>query len=214
MPMQTTLFDLSPEAGLYHFEQQARSRGYTQIAGIDEAGRGPLAGPVVAAAVILQPDLPLIGVNDSKKLTERQRELLFELIQQQALAVGVGIVDAATIDRINILQATRQAMLEAVHQLALQPDLLLIDGITPIATQLPQQTIKQGDQRSASIAAASIIAKVTRDRLMLDYDQQFPHYGFARHKGYGSAAHLAALRSHGPCPIHRLSFGGVLLPKY
>lgn len=212
MPMQTTLFEPT-EAGLYHFEQQARTRGYAQVAGIDEAGRGPLAGPVVAAAVILQPDLPLIGVNDSKKLTERQRERLFEQIKLQALAVGVGIVDAATIDRINILQATRQAMLEAVQQLALQPDMLLIDGITPIATQLPQQTIKQGDQRSASIAAASIIAKVTRDRLMLAYDQQFPQYGFARHKGYGSAAHLAALRSHGPCPIHRLSFGGVLLPK-
>lgn len=212
MPMQTTLFDLT-ETGLYHFEQQARSRGYAQVAGIDEAGRGPLAGPVVAAAVILQPDLPLVGVNDSKKLTERQRERLFEQINQQALAVGVGIVDASTIDRINILQATRQAMLEAMQQLALQPDLLLIDGITPIATQLPQQTIKQGDQRSASIAAASIIAKVTRDRLMLTYDQQFPQYGFARHKGYGSAAHLAALRCHGPCPIHRLSFGGVLLPK-
>ncbi len=213
MPIQTTLFDFSAEAGLYHFEQQARARGYLQVAGIDEAGRGPLAGPVVAAAVILQPDRPLDGVNDSKKLSERQRERLFEQIQQQARAIGVGTVDAATIDRINILQATRQAMLEAVQQLALQPDLLLIDGITPIATQLPQQTIKQGDQRSASIAAASIIAKVTRDRLMLDYDQQFPQYGFARHKGYGSAAHLAALRNHGPCPIHRLSFGGVLLQK-
>ncbi len=213
MPMQTTLFDFSAEAGLYHFEQQARARGYLQVAGIDEAGRGPLAGPVVAAAVILQPDRPLDGVNDSKKLSERQRERLFDQIQQQALAIGIGIVDAVTIDRINILQATRQAMLEAVQQLALQPDLLLIDGITPIATRLPQQTIKQGDQRSASIAAASIIAKVTRDRLMLDYDQQFPQYGFARHKGYGSAAHLAALRNHGPCPIHRLSFGGVLLQK-
>ena len=213
MPLQTTLFDFSAEAGLYHFEQQARARGYLQVAGIDEAGRGPLAGPVVAAAVILQPDRPLDGVNDSKKLSERQRERLFEQIQQQARAIGVGTVDAATIDRINILQATRQAMLEAVQQLALQPDLLLIDGIMPIATQLPQQTIKQGDQRSASIAAASIIAKVTRDRLMLDYDQQFPQYGFARHKGYGSAAHLAALRNHGPCPIHRLSFGGVLLQK-
>lgn len=206
--MQTSLFD-SPALSLYHFELQARSRGFQQIAGIDEAGRGPLAGPVVAAAVILDPDHPIEGVNDSKKLSEKRREQLFELIMTHAVAVGVGLADAKTIDRINILQATRQAMLEAAQTLPCSPDYLLIDGITTIASPLPQQTLKQGDSRSASIAAASIIAKVTRDRLMLDYDCLYPAYGFARHKGYGSAAHLAALQQHGPCPIHRMTFARV-----
>lgn len=181
------------------------------VAGIDEAGRGPLAGPVVAAAVILNPEAPVEGVNDSKRLTEQRRERLFELIMTRALAVGVGQVDAATIDQINILQATRRAMLAAVQALSTNPDLLLIDGITTIASPLPQQTIKQGDSRSASIAAASIIAKVTRDRMMSAYDELYPAYGFLRHKGYGSAAHLAALRQHGPCPIHRMTFAGVKL---
>jgi ribonuclease HII len=206
--MQTSLFD-PPALSLYHFELQARSRGFKQIAGIDEAGRGPLAGPVVAAAVILDPDHPIEGVNDSKKLSENRREQLFELIMTHAVAVGVGLADAETIDRINILQATRQAMLEAVQTLIAPPDYLLIDGITTIASPLPQQTIKQGDSRSASIAAASIIAKVTRDRLMLDYDQLYPAYGFARHKGYGSATHLTALQKNGPCPIHRMTFARV-----
>lgn len=206
--MQPALFE-SPEHDLYRFERHARSQGYQLIAGVDEAGRGPLAGPVVAAAVILHPDRPIAGVNDSKKLTERQRELLFDRIMAEALAIGIGSASPEQIDRINILQATRQAMLEAVQHLSPQPDILLIDGITTIASPLQQQTIKQGDSRSASIAAASIIAKVTRDRLMLDYDNLYPQYGFSRHKGYGSAAHLAALRQHGPCPIHRLSFGGV-----
>jgi len=206
--MQPALFE-SPEHDLYRFERFARSQGYHQVAGVDEAGRGPLAGPVVAAAVVLRPDHPIDGVNDSKKLTERQRERLFDQIMAEALAVGIGSASPADIDRINILQATRQAMLEAVQHLSPQPDILLIDGITTIASPLQQQTIKRGDSRSASIAAASIIAKVSRDRLMLDYDQRYPQYGFARHKGYGSAAHLAALRQHGPCPIHRLSFGGV-----
>jgi ribonuclease HII len=206
--MQHTLFD-TPPSDLYLFERQTHQRGYHLIAGVDEAGRGPLAGPVVAAAVILQPNRPIDGVNDSKKLTERQRERLFDQIMAEALCIGIGSCSPAEIDRINILQATRLAMLEAVQQLAPQPDALLIDGITTIATPLHQQTIKQGDSRSASIAAASIIAKVSRDRLMLDYDQLYPQYGFGRHKGYGSAKHLAALRRHGPCPIHRLSFGGV-----
>lgn len=183
--------------------------GYQLVAGIDEAGRGPLAGPVVAAAVILHPDYPVDGVNDSKKLSERQREQLFGQITNKAVAIGIGSVSADIIDRINILQATRLAMLEAIQQLSPCPDALLIDGITTIDSPLYQQTIKQGDSRSASIAAASIIAKVTRDRLMLEYDREFPQYGFARHKGYGSTAHLAALRQHGPCPIHRTSFGGV-----
>lgn len=206
--MQGSLFP--PTAfDLYLFEQQARQQGYSLVAGIDEAGRGPLAGPVVAAAVILRPDRAIDGVNDSKKLTERQRERLFDRIMAEALSIGIGSVPPAEIDRINILQATRQAMLQAVQQLSPQPDALLIDGITTIASPLHQQTIKQGDSRSASIAAASIIAKVTRDRLMLDYDLLYPQYGFGRHKGYGSANHLAALRRHGPCPIHRVTFGGV-----
>lgn len=206
--MQPELF-ISEPADLYSFERQASRRGFCRVAGIDEAGRGPLAGPVVAAAVILRPDQDITGVNDSKKLSEHRRELLFDLIMDQALAVGIGSVDAATIDAINILQATRQAMLTAIQSLQPQPDCLLIDGITTIASTLPQTTIKQGDSRSASIAAASIIAKVTRDRLMIQYDQQFPEYGFARHKGYGSALHLKALQQHGPCPIHRLTFAGV-----
>jgi ribonuclease HII len=206
--MQTSLFD-PPALNLYHFELQAQLRGFKQIAGIDEAGRGPLAGPVVAAAVILHPDHPIEGVNDSKKLSERRREQLFELIMTHAVAVGVGQVDAQTIDRINILQATRQAMLEAVNTLPVSSDYLLIDGITTIASPLPQQTIKQGDSRSASIAAASIIAKVTRDRLMQNFDRLYPAYGFARHKGYGSVTHLTALEKNGPCPIHRMSFARV-----
>ncbi len=206
--MQASLFE-SPDHDLYWFERHARSQGYLLVAGVDEAGRGPLAGPVVAAAVILHPDRPIEGVNDSKKLTERQRELFFDRITAEALAIGIGSSPPEQIDRINILQATRQAMLEAVNQLAPCPDILLIDGITTISSPLQQQTIKQGDGRSASIAAASIIAKVTRDRLMHEFDRQYPLYGFARHKGYGSAAHLAALRQHGPCPIHRASFRGV-----
>lgn len=206
--MQTGLFITEP-ADLYSFERQAAKSGFHHVAGIDEAGRGPLAGPVVAAAVILRPNQTISGVNDSKKLSERRREVLYDLIMGEALTVGIGTADAATIDEINILQATRQAMLSAVQSLLPQPDCLLIDGITTIASFLPQTTIKQGDSRSASIAAASIIAKVTRDRLMLQYDQQFPDYGFARHKGYGSIQHLNALQQHGPCPIHRLTFAGV-----
>lgn len=206
--MQIPLF-AAPADDLYHFERAAQQRGYHHIAGVDEAGRGPLAGPVVAAAVILHPDRPIAGVNDSKKLTERRREQLFERIMADALSIGIGSASPETIDRINILQATRQAMREAVQKLSPCPDYLLIDGITPLDSPLPQQTITQGDSRSASIAAASIIAKVTRDRLMREYDQHYPHYGFARHKGYGSRSHLAALRQYGPCPIHRISFGGV-----
>ncbi len=206
--MQPSLFP-PPPADLYRFERHAVKAGYRLIAGIDEAGRGPLAGPVVAAAVILHPDRPIKGVNDSKKLSERQRERLFDLINTDALAIGIGSALPDLIDRINILQATRLAMLEAVHKLSPSPDALLIDGITPIDSPLHQELIKQGDSRSASIAAASIIAKVTRDRLMLAYDNEYPQYGFARHKGYGSVAHLTALRQYGPCPIHRASFGGV-----
>jgi ribonuclease HII len=187
----------------------AMAEGFSIIAGIDEAGRGPLAGPVVAAAVILPEGLMIPGVDDSKKLTEQKREKLFEVIMGRAISVGIGIVDPDVIDRINILQATRLAMLKAVEQLTPQPDYLLIDGITRINSSIPQKTVKKGDSLSLSIAAASIIAKVTRDRLMVEMDHMYPGYGLAGHKGYGSALHMEAIRRLGPSPIHRLTFGGV-----
>ncbi|MDR3580033.1 MAG: ribonuclease HII [Oryzomonas sp.] len=191
------------------FEQRARSRGFSLIAGVDEAGRGPLAGPVVAAAVILPEGLRIPGVDDSKKLSPETRERLFDVINAQALAVGIGMGSPEMIDRINILQATLHAMLEAVSALSPQPDFILIDGISSINSTIPQKTVKKGDSLSLSIAAASIIAKVTRDRLMRELDAIHPGYGFAGHKGYGSAAHLEAIRQHGPSPVHRLSFRGV-----
>ncbi|HEX9079682.1 MAG TPA: ribonuclease HII [Desulfuromonadaceae bacterium] len=191
------------------FEQRARSRGYRLIAGIDEAGRGALAGPVVAAAVILPMGVRIDGVDDSKKLSPEKRERLFDVIMSQALRVGVGMAGHREIDRINILQATRLAMQEAVGKLSPQPDYLLIDGITTIASPLPQKTIKKGDSLSLTIAAASIIAKVSRDRLMAELDRKYPGYGFAGHKGYGSSDHLEAIRRLGPSPVHRLTFGGV-----
>jgi len=191
------------------FERTAHSSGFSFVAGIDEAGRGPLAGPVMAAAVIMPAGLSITGVDDSKKLSPDKREKLFEIIMAQALSVGVGIMSPADIDRINILQATRRAMLAAVQQLSPQPDYLLIDGISTIDSSIPQKTIKKGDSLSLSIAAASIIAKVTRDRLMIKMDSVYPGYGFAGHKGYGSAAHLDAIKRLGPSPIHRLTFGGV-----
>lgn len=209
--IQPELFE-QPQTSMYLLEGQVFQEGYKLVAGVDEAGRGPLAGPVVAAAVILDPAMVIEGLNDSKKLSSKQRDLLFDLIMEKAYAVAVAETSASVIDIINILQATRQAMLAAVKQLQPQPDYLLIDGINTIDSSLPQQVVKQGDARSASIAAASIIAKVTRDRQMQEYDQQYPEYGFASHKGYGSARHLDMLRKYGPCPIHRLSFAGVVQP--
>lgn len=191
------------------FERRLQRQGYKVVAGIDEAGRGPLAGPVLAAAVVLPEHFELPGLTDSKKLSPVARERLYPLIRQQALAVGIGLASPAEIDQINILQATLQAMLRAVDRLALSPDYLLIDGITPLPHSLPQQTLKKGDSRSLSIAAASVIAKVVRDRLMVHYDRVFPDYGFAGHKGYGCAAHRQAIASLGPCPIHRATFRGV-----
>jgi ribonuclease HII len=208
MTHQGELFSAGPLDTLM-FEKVAYSKGFTRVAGIDEAGRGPLAGPVMAAAVILPAGLSIIGVDDSKKLTPDKREKLFEIIMAQALSVGVGIMTPAEIDRINILQATRRAMLAAVQQLSPQPDYLLIDGISTIDSAVPQKTIKKGDSLSLSIAAASIIAKVTRDRFMIEMESKYPGYGFSGHKGYGSAAHLDAIRRLGPSPIHRLTFGGV-----
>jgi len=193
----------------YRFERQAWNAGHQRVAGVDEVGRGPLAGPVVAAAVILPVNRRVRGLKDSKLLTPAQRETLFPAIQDAAEAVGVGIVEASIIDRINILEATRHAMLEALSELAAPPDLVLIDAIRLPALTIQQQPIIKGDRLSASIAAASIIAKVTRDRLMIQYDQAYPEYGFARHKGYATEEHLNAIDRFGPCPIHRRTFHGV-----
>lgn len=192
------------------FEKQARLAGNHCVVGIDEAGRGPLAGPVVAASVLLPEAVLLDGLRDSKQLTARQRDRLYDQIQQSALTYGIGIVDADQIDNHNILWATIKAMCLSVEQLDRKPDMLLIDGTATLPTQIPQQAIVRGDAICASIAAASVLAKVTRDRLMIDYAKQYPAYGFERHKGYPTQKHYAQLRSHGPCPIHRYSFRGVV----
>jgi len=191
------------------YELNKRQKGYNRIAGIDEAGRGPLAGPVVAAAVILNSDYPIDGITDSKKLSSKKRDLLFEVINKQALSVGVGIVESPEIDKINILRAALRAMRLAVDALSIPPDYLLIDGSHPIESHFPQENIIKGDQLSISIGAASIIAKVTRDRLMTQYNQIYPLYGFSKHKGYGTVEHRKAIQKYGPCPIHRRSFKGV-----
>jgi ribonuclease HII len=193
----------------YRYERAAWRSGLKQVAGVDEAGRGPLAGPVVAAAVILDPERRIKGLQDSKLLTPATRERLFAQIQEHARGIGTGIVDPQTIDRVNILEATRLAMYEALGKLTPRSDLVLIDALRLSALTCPQKALIRGDSRSASIAAASIVAKVTRDRLMLEADLRFPEYGFGRHKGYPTPEHLAALRKHGPCPIHRRTFHGV-----
>lgn len=208
MKAQTELF-LSVPISPLHFEQQAQARGYRAIAGIDEAGRGPLAGPVVAAAVILPEKFDLPGLTDSKQLTVSARERLYPLICAQALAVGLGVARADEIDQINILQATLRSMQRAVGRLAVPADFLLIDGNVPVPLPLPQQTLVKGDSRSLSIAAASVVAKVVRDRIMTTYDRLFPGYGFASHKGYASDAHRLAIAHLGPSPCHRRTFGGV-----
>jgi len=197
------------QPSLYYFEQDLYSRGYRLVAGLDEAGRGPLAGPVVAACVILPPGLEVPGVNDSKKLTEKKRDSLCELICRVAADFGVGVVGPEEIDRINILEATKMAMLMAISELKAPPDYLLIDALT-LGMNIPQKPLIKGDSRSASIAAASIIAKTTRDRIMLGCHEKYPVYGFDGHKGYGARSHMEAIRKHGPCPIHRKSFRGVL----
>ena len=198
-----------PPSAPYRYEAQAWRTGVTLVAGLDEAGRGPLAGPVVAAAVILDRERRVRGLADSKLLTAERREELFAVIYERAIGVGVGIVDHLTIDRINILQATKLAMAEAIRSLAMPPELVITDFVAVPALACPQRNIVDGDARCATVAAASIIAKVTRDRLMVEADKQFPEYGFARHKGYGTPDHLAALDRHGACPIHRRSFSGV-----
>ncbi|MCF8023892.1 MAG: ribonuclease HII [Desulfobacteraceae bacterium] len=191
------------------FEGEARDSGYRRIAGVDEVGRGPLAGPVVSAAVILPDDFSVRGIADSKRLSSKIRQRLYKEIYSHALTVGIGIVDPVEIDRINILQASLAAMAMAVKNLAPAPDCLLVDGRNPIGLDMTEKTIVGGDSRSVSIAAASIVAKVTRDRIMERYCTEYPEYGFSGHKGYPTKAHVAAIRDHGRCPIHRCSFKGV-----
>ena len=188
------------------YEKEFRSRGLKLIAGMDEAGRGPLAGPVVAACVILDPERPVYGVNDSKKLSPKRRAELKAEIEEKALAIGVGIVDEKTIDEINILEATKLAMKQAVQNLGVLPEILLIDALTLKDLPIPQEGIIKGDAKSVSIAAASIIAKETRDAMLMELDQQYPEYGFASHKGYGTPQHIQAIKEYGPLPVHRRSF--------
>lgn len=199
------LFDPAGCMDPFYFEKAARSSGARLVAGIDEAGRGPLAGPVVAAAVILPEGCAIQGLTDSKKLSPRQREQLAAEIQERAVVWGVGISDAAMIDKINILEATRRAMESALACMALQPDYLLIDALS-IKTAVPQRGIVKGDLLSHSISAASVIAKVTRDRLMESCHQIYPQYNFHKHKGYGTKEHREKIRIHGPCAIHRKTF--------
>ena len=179
---------------------------FSCICGIDEAGRGPLAGPVVAGAVILDPSVEILYLNDSKKLSAAKRDELYDIIMEKSISAAVGIVGPEVIDEINILQATYEAMRNAVHKLSVLPDILLNDAVTIPGLPMKQVAIVKGDARSKSIAAASIIAKVTRDRIMEEYDRQYPEYGFASHKGYGSSAHIEALEKYGACPIHRRTF--------
>ncbi len=194
---------------VWEFERKARKNGFYQIAGVDEVGRGPLAGPVVSAAVILPDDFSVTGVTDSKRLSPKVRNRLFEEIYASASAVGIGIVDPVEIDRINIFQASLAAMKMAVRNLEPAPECLLIDGQHRIDEDVAQETIVKGDLKSISIAAASIVAKVTRDRIMERYSTEFPEYGFSSHKGYPTKAHTAAIKDYGWCPIHRRTFRGV-----
>lgn len=193
----------------YRFESAAWRRGVTRLAGVDEAGRGPLAGPVVAAAVVLEPGARIAGVDDSKRLLPEERRRLFDVIRARAVGVGVAVIDHVTIDRINILQATRLAMGQALAALEVEPELVLTDFVTVPGLRCPQRNLVEGDRRSASVAAASIIAKVTRDRIMQAADREFPVYGFGRHKGYATPEHRTALERHGPCALHRRTFAGI-----
>jgi ribonuclease HII len=193
----------------FYHESEARKNGYELIAGVDEVGRGPLAGPVVAAAVIIPKGIKLSGVKDSKKMTEKARVRAFTVINEIALSIGIGVVSNRSIDESNILNATLEAMRRALSFLEPAPEYALVDGIHKIPIIIPQKCIKKGDQLSQSISAASVIAKVYRDKIMCSYHELFPEYGFHQNKGYGTAKHLAALKHYGPCPVHRLSFRGV-----
>lgn len=197
---------------LLQFDCEIRQLGFPVLAGIDEAGRGPLAGPVVAAAVVLPEDWSCEGIDDSKKLTEKQRDFFYDEITKNAISIGVGSISENMIDRINILQSTYLAMKEALAQLKTAPNCLVLDAVHLPDCNITQKSFIKGDNKSFLIAAASIIAKVTRDRMMLEYDKIYPQYGFAQHKGYGTEFHYKALQNHGPCPIHRKSFLGKLYP--
>ena len=192
---------------LKKIEAEFFDKGIKYIAGIDEAGRGPLAGPVVVASVIMPEDSMIEGVNDSKKISENKREKLYEIIIKEAITYSVGIVYQEEIDDINILQATKKALTMAVERLEVKPNIILVDALTGIDTLgIPFESIIKGDAKCYSIAAASIIAKVTRDRIMREWDKVYPEYGFASHKGYGTAKHIAAIKEYGPCPLHRKTF--------
>ncbi len=192
---------------LKQIEKSFHEKGIKYIAGIDEAGRGPLAGPVVVASVIMPEGSMIEGVNDSKKVSEKKREKLYDLILEEAVSYGIGIIYQDEIDKINILQATKKGLTEAVEQMDIKPDLIMVDALTGIDTLgIPYHSIIKGDAKCYSISAASIIAKVTRDRIMREWDKVYPEYGFASHKGYGTAKHISALKEYGPCPIHRRSF--------
>lgn len=196
--------ELARTKAMSAYEEEYQRFGY--ICGIDEAGRGPLAGPVVAGAVILPKENPILYLNDSKKLSAKKREILYSEIMERAVAVGIGVVGPERIDEINILQATYEAMRQAVEKLTVAPDLLLNDAVTIPGVEIPQVPIIKGDAKSVSIAAASIVAKVTRDRMMTEYDKVYPGYDFAGNKGYGTKAHIAGLKEIGPCAIHRAAF--------
>lgn len=192
---------------LKQIEKEYYSRNIEYIAGIDEAGRGPLAGPVVVASVIMPKDSMREGVNDSKKVSEKKREKLYDLILEEAISYGIGIIYQDEIDEINILQATKKGLTNAIEQMKIKPDLILVDALNGINTLgIPYQSIIKGDAKCYSISVASIIAKVTRDRIMREWDAVYPEYGFSSHKGYGTAKHIAALKEYGPCPLHRRSF--------
>ena len=188
-------------------EKQLREKGFKAICGIDEAGRGPLAGPVVVASVIMPENSMIEGVNDSKKISEKKREKLYDQILEEAISYGVGIIGQDEIDEINILNATKKGLTNSLKELEIKPDLILVDALTNIDTLgIPYRSIIKGDAKSYSIAAASIIAKVTRDRIMRQWDELYPEYGFEKHKGYGTKMHIDAIKEYGPCPIHRKSF--------
>ena len=192
---------------LKQIEQGIYNEGKELICGIDEAGRGPLAGPVVVAAVIMPKDSMIEGVNDSKKVSEKKREILYEKIIDEAISYGVGIIDQKEIDKINILNATKEGLTMAVQELNPKPDLIIVDALNKIDTLgIPYKSIIKGDAKCYSIAAASIIAKVTRDRIMRQWDEVYPQYGFSKHKGYGTSEHIKAIKEYGLCPLHRLSF--------
>lgn len=192
---------------LKKIEEEMHEAGIEVICGIDEAGRGPLAGPVVIAAAIMSRDSMIEGVNDSKKVSEKKREELYEIITQEAISYGVGIIDQKEIDRINILNATKEGLTMAIRELTVRPNKIIVDALKGIDTLgIPYDSIIKGDAKCYSISAASIIAKVTRDRIMRQWDEVYPQYGFAKHKGYGTAEHIAAIKEYGLCPLHRRSF--------